>query len=289
MNNLKWAQAINHCQQAGRGYVIATIVHAQGSTPRDGGSKMVIDNQHTYDTLGGGQLEFMVCQAARELLQKNTPAQQLQPFHLAAQTNQCCGGAVTVLLECFPACDWQLTIFGGGHVAKALLAIVGELPMQVRFIDSRTGMLPEALPANCRFDLSAQPVAEVANLPANGWVLVLTHDHQLDYQLCLALLRAPRWRFLGLIGSQTKARRFQQRLKHDGISDDLLEQLVCPVGLAQVQGKRPMEVAVSIAAQLQSLYYQGTRRHKAPTESWQTIKKMLRANTDTEAQSHDAP
>ncbi len=276
MKRLNWAQAINHCQQAGRGYVIATVVQAQGSTPRDGGSKMVIDAERSYDTLGGGQLEFMVQQSAREMLVRNEAAQTLQPFHLAAQANQCCGGAVTVMLECFPACDWQLTIFGAGHVAKALLAIVGELPMQVRVIDSRPSMLDGALPANCRFDVCEDPVAEVANLPDNGWVLLLTHDHQLDYALCLALLQAPRWRFLGLIGSQTKAARFRRRLAHAGIDDDTLERMVSPVGLPEVQGKLPMEVAVSIVAQLQSLYYQNIKRPKTQTESWKTIKKLLR-------------
>ena len=43
MKHLNWSSAIQHCQQAGRGYVIATIINTQGSTPRDGGSKMVVD------------------------------------------------------------------------------------------------------------------------------------------------------------------------------------------------------------------------------------------------------
>ena len=54
----------------------------------------------------------------------------------------------------------------------------------------------------------------------------------------------------GLIGSETKATRFRNRLEKNGISSDQINRLVCPVGLQQVAGKAPLQVALSITAQL---------------------------------------
>ncbi|MCM2680216.1 xanthine dehydrogenase accessory protein XdhC [Echinimonas agarilytica] len=275
MNSLNWSDAILHCQHAGQGYVIATIIDAQGSTPRDGGSKMVIDDAHCYDTLGGGQLEFLVTQQARELLAANQSCQIMRPIPLAAEAAQCCGGNVLVMLECFAKVDWQINLFGAGHVAQALVKILAELPCQVNVIDSRAEYLQHFNAANCRVIHHADPTQTIAEYVDNSWNIIFTHDHQLDYKLCSELLRYDRWAFVGLIGSRTKAQRFHQRLKADGFEE---QYLTCPIGLPDVRGKRPMEVAVSIAAQLQSLYYQEQPRHKRKSTSWRTIKKLIGSN-----------
>ncbi|MDF3014148.1 MAG: putative xanthine dehydrogenase accessory factor XdhC, partial [Cellvibrio sp.] len=48
-----------------------------------------------------------------------------------------------------------------------------------------------------------------------------------------------------------------------------------PIGLPEVKGKLPMEVAVSIAAQLQSLYYQRVPVQSARSTSWREIKTIM--------------
>ncbi|GGA72817.1 xanthine dehydrogenase accessory protein XdhC [Neiella marina] len=272
MNPLNWSQAIVQCQQAGRGYVIATLINTQGSTPRDGGCKMVIDGEHSYDTLGGGQLEFIVIQQARELLASNRNCQLVKPIPLAAEAAQCCGGNVVVMLESFAAVDWQINLFGAGHVCQALTKILAELPCQVRVFDNRAEFDHGCYPANCRFEHCSDPVSMVAELAPSSWNIIFTHDHQLDYQLCCQLLQHQHWSFIGLIGSATKAQRFRQRLQADGFDH---QQLTCPVGLPQVRGKQPMEVAVSITAQLQSLYYQGKPRHQRNGTSWRQLRQLI--------------
>ena len=275
MNIKSWPVAVEYCARSGRRYVIATVLNTQGSTPRDGGSKMVIDPECTYDTIGGGQLEFLLVQQARELMARNESCQIIKPFPLAAEAAQCCGGNVTVMLECFAACDWQIALFGAGHVSQALTRILGELPCQTQIIDSRPELASDSLPVNCQFREVARPVEAIESLPDDTWVVIFTHDHALDYELCCELLSRDRWRFVGLIGSQTKANRFRKRLLNDGYSQSVVDRLVCPVGLPDVKGKRPMEVAVSIAAQLQSLYYQGAPKPAAKSTSWREIKHIL--------------
>ncbi len=276
MNKLNWAQAISHCQSRGQAYVIATVISTQGSTPRDGGSKMVVDAQQSYDTLGGGQLEYLIVQQARELIAQNQHCQLLKPFPLAAEAAQCCGGHVTVMLECIAAVPWQLALFGAGHVCQSLVTILAGLNCQVRIIDNRPELMQNQLPANCRYEFYADPVAAIEQLPDQTWTIVFTHNHALDFSLCAKLLRNYRWGFVGMIGSATKALRFRKRLADAGINEQLLAQLHSPIGLAQVKGKLPMEVAVSIAAQLLTLFAE-RQPAQAHSSSWREIKGLMSA------------
>lgn len=285
---MNWQEAIVLCTRQGRGYVIATVVGTQGSTPRDGGSKMVITDEATYDTLGGGQLEFLIVQQARELLVTNQTCQVLKPFPLAAEAAQCCGGHVTVMMECFAACDWPIVLFGAGHVSRALTTVLGGLPCRVEVVDNRQELMDQALreqalqeqalPDNVHYRYCEHPEQWVTSMPDSAWVVVFTHDHALDFRLCEQLLSDPRWRFFGLIGSQTKALRFRKRLEQSGHDSALIDRMVSPVGLPEVKGKRPMEVAVSIAAQLQSLYYSQKTASDKPVTTWREVKTLLKNN-----------
>ncbi len=282
MTRFNWSAAIQHCQQNGSGYVIATIINTQGSTPRDGGSKMVITTNATYDTIGGGQLEFLLVQQARELLAQNKTCQILKPVPLAAEAAQCCGGNVTVMLEAFAACTWQIALFGAGHVCQALVTILAGLPCQVRVIDNRPELMTGNLPANCRYEFYADPTEAIAQLPDDTWVIIFTHDHALDFSLCGTLLRDQRWAYAGMIGSQTKALRFRKRLTDAGFAAQAIEKIHSPIGLPEVKGKLPMEVAVSITAQLQSLYYQRVPVQSGRSTSWREIKTIMQTQKTTE-------
>lgn len=278
---LNWSAAIQHCQQSGSGYVIATIINTQGSTPRDGGSKMVVTTDATYDTIGGGQLEFLLVQQARELLAQNKTCQILKPIPLAAEAAQCCGGNVTVMLEAFAACTWQIALFGAGHVCQSLVTILAGLPCQVRVVDNRPELMTNNLPANCRYEFYADPTESIAQLPDDTWNVIFTHDHTLDFALCKTLLSDQRWAYAGMIGSQTKALRFRKRLADAGFAAQAIEKIHSPIGLPEVKGKLPMEVAVSIAAQLQNLYYQRVPVQAGRSTSWREIKTIVQVQKTT--------
>jgi xanthine dehydrogenase accessory factor len=275
MSLLNWSAAIQDCQQRGSGYVIATIINTQGSTPRNGGSKMVITADACYDTIGGGQLEFLLVQQARELLAQNKTCQLLKPIPLGAEAAQCCGGNVTVMLEAFASCTWQIALFGAGHVCQSLVTILAGLPCQVRVIDNRPELMANELPANCRYEFYADPTAAIPQLPDDVWAIIFTHDHALDFALCKTLLTDARYAYAGMIGSQTKALRFRKRLADAGFAAQQIETIYSPIGLPEVKGKLPMEVAVTIAAQLQSLYYQRVSVQSARSTSWREIKTIM--------------
>ncbi|EMV9186132.1 xanthine dehydrogenase accessory protein XdhC, partial [Escherichia coli] len=55
---MNWISALADLQQRSEASVLVTIIEERGSTPRNAGSKMVVSADKTYDTIGGGHLEF---------------------------------------------------------------------------------------------------------------------------------------------------------------------------------------------------------------------------------------
>lgn len=261
-----WFDVVSELKKQGEGFVLITILGVLGSAPRDSGTKMVVTESDCFGTIGGGHLEFKSIAIAHELLSKQQDNQQghqqghqqgkqhIEHFSLGASLGQCCGGSTSVLFECFAPCQTQIMLFGAGHVGKALTQILGDLPCQVKWVDSRGELFPAQSASNIEMITSDSPLDEIAKMPPDSYYLVMTHNHQLDFELCQALLKRDDFAFAGLIGSQTKWKRFQQRLKSRDFAAKQINKLTCPVGASSVPGKRPMEVAVSIAAQLIALY-----------------------------------
>lgn len=275
-----WSQAIAEHEKSGTSYVIATVLGTRGSTPRASGSKMVISGEHIYDTLGGGHLEFKVIEKARELLAEGKSTQAIEHFELAANLGQCCGGSAVVMLEVMVSQHMHLDIYGAGHVAHALISVLAQLPIRIRWIDSRAEVFPSTLPNNVEKVVDEEPTHQAKLAPTNTASLILTHNHQLDFDLTETILKRDDALWLGVIGSDTKAKRFKHRLQHRDFNQQQIKQMVCPVGLENVGGKLPMEVAVSIAGQLINLYQsQQTQPQKREGLQWQTLKNSLVASS----------
>jgi len=265
MRITNWYQALSQCEQQGRAYVIITLIASAGSVPRDAGTKMVVTGDSQYDTIGGGHLEHEAVTTARDLLAKGQACQQVVSTPLASKLGQCCGGAVKVLYEVMVKHQQHLAIFGAGHVAQALVPILAQLPLQIRWIDSREGFFDaqtsvhtQSLNApaiaeaydNVTAIYNDDPCEELALLPDGAKVIILTHNHQLDYSLIEAAITHASLPFIGMIGSTTKAKRFVTRLAHRGYSQQDIDKMTSPIGDLSIPGKRPIEVAVSISADI---------------------------------------
>jgi len=282
MHDLPWAEAVQQCERADEPYALVTILGCAGSTPRDTASKMVITAVNTFDTIGGGNLEFSVMQAAREKIAQNKASIEIIPFPLGGALGQCCGGNATVLIETFPSRKLPVTLFGAGHVAKALISILSGLPYRVTWIDGRQTLFPNTTAFNITPLVCQSPVEYVPSIPSGAAVIILTHNHPLDYALAEALLRQTeltemRFRYIGLIGSDTKAKRFRKRLMSSGFDETHVNQIRCPIGLSAVPGKLPMEVAVSIAGELIALHRAAEARQKQKRQglAWTDIKNTF--------------
>ena len=256
LNNpgMHWLKACQMLEQQGEAYCIATVVAYVGSVPRSSGAKMVITPACQFDTLGGGNLEFQVIAQAREGLASHQSQVAIERFSLSADLGQCCGGAVQVMFEYFHTQTPQVVIFGAGHVCQALTTVLNELPCQLTVVDSRHEWLAPLQDKGIKVELLENPIEALGQLPSNAYVIVMTQDHGLDFEITRLALEENRFAFVGLIGSQGKKQRFEFRLKEQLTDADLIHNLTCPIGHPDVKGKLPMQVAVSVAAQLIGLF-----------------------------------
>lgn len=247
---VRWSDALAECQRSGQPHVLVSVISTEGSVPRNPGSKMLVTESTLIDTLGGGNLEWHALEYARQLLSERKNAQRLQKFPLAAALGQCCGGHATLLFECFYHVSHSLWLFGAGHVGQALSRILQELPISLHWVDSRPDQFPAQLTADISTHQTDDPTHIFSQIKTNDSLLIMTHSHDQDYRLCEAALTQQHQGFIGLIGSDTKAARFRHRLRHTGFSPEEIGRIECPVGITGLGGKRPMEVAVSIAARV---------------------------------------
>ena len=275
-----WFDGINTCEGSARPYVLVTVLSAAGSTPRNAGTKMVIVDDGIYDTIGGGHLEHQAIRLARELLASGKHTQHIEHYPLSSKLGQCCGGATNLLFEVMTSHQKHLAVFGAGHVSKALIPILAQLPLQISWIDPREAMFSTQLvPNNVTIHLEEDPVDHMKGLTPGSLVLILTHNHQLDFDLVETALGLDRFPYIGMIGSDTKSRRFRTRLANKGVPENLVEKLVCPVGVSNVSGKRPIEVAVSIAGQIiQQINNEGHQDKESLKQAWiktQSLSKLI--------------
>ena len=254
--------------------VLVTVQAVEGSVPRESGAWMGIFPDVVVGTIGGGQLEFEAIGHARGLLAGAGDAQGLHRYPLGPSLGQCCGGVVHLRYERVGAAELPalrarlapvlspLALFGGGHVGRALVEVLGRLPFAVTWIDSRDEIFPEPPPANVACEHSEPVHAAVASLVPGSRVLIMSFSHAEDLDVVAACLKRQRDHgdlpYLGLIGSKTKWATFRHRLSQRGFSDSELAQVTCPIGLPGITGKEPEVIAVSVAAQLlQSISIQG--------------------------------
>ena len=154
------------------------------------------------------------------------------------------------LLEITGAQKLKLHLFGAGHVGKEVVRALAPLPFDISWLDTRPDQFPEVLPALVTKIEKNDLAGFVENCEPDAIYLVMTHSHQTDEDICYEVLKRNDMRWLGLIGSESKRRRFANRLLKRGISDDAVERLVCPIGHSGISGKRPATIAVAVAAQL---------------------------------------
>jgi xanthine dehydrogenase accessory factor len=251
--------------------VWVTVQAHRGSVPREAGAWMAVFSNTALGSIGGGHLEWQALDQARQLL-NHSSGPCTRRYALGPSLGQCCGGEVTLQFEPVTGADlprvrqqlaaqqalWPpVALFGGGHVATALVQVLANLPFRVQWLDSRDGIFPDTLPANVRAEHSDPVQGGVAGLAPEARVLIMSFSHAEDLDVVAACLLRRRLQadlpFIGLIGSRSKWAVFSHRLAERGFSAQELAQVTCPIGVAGIEGKAPGVIAVAVAAQVLQL------------------------------------
>jgi xanthine dehydrogenase accessory factor len=259
---MEWLKAVEQLRGARRAGVLVTIAAVRGHAPREPGAKMVVADDRTWGTVGGGNLEAVAIARARELVGAASPEPELLTVALSDKARfqhgvQCCGGEVVVLLEPLPVVP-AVAIFGVGHVGLELARILARHDLELHLVDSRSAqtdpqrlaVLSDAVARVHVHHVPVLPELVLGELPQGTHVLIMTHDHAEDAALCDAALRTPQLGSIGLIGSAGKWARFRRKLAEVGHTADAIERITTPIGLPDVTGKDPAAIAVSVAADL---------------------------------------
>ncbi|MDP5219074.1 xanthine dehydrogenase accessory protein XdhC [Ruegeria sp. 2205SS24-7] len=239
-----------------------SLTRVRGSSPRNEGTEMFVSVQALWGTIGGGQLEHLAIEQARDMLSAGILNRDMD-VPLGPEIGQCCGGRVELSLSRMRASDKRAAllrvgdadaapphvyVMGGGHVGRALANLFQHLPVRCILIDTRAQEI-----ALCQADVecrvSAIPEVDIMTAPKDSAFIVLTHDHGLDFLLTSAALERGDARYVGMIGSATKRTKFRNwARKHcDG---QTIEHLNCPIGASGSRDKRPSIIASFVVAEV---------------------------------------
>lgn len=245
-------EAENELVQSGAPFVAVTVVDTLGSTPQDRGAKMLVTDAGRYfGTVGGGKIEARAIQEAQQLLRDDAaPKTRFHQWSLEKDIGMTCGGIVRVYFEAFNVTRWNIVVFGAGHVANALVDILGNLDCRVTCCDTREEWLAR-LPSSPKLTkvLSTDLPAEVAKIPDGAFVVLMTMGHTTDKPILIEILRTRAFPYLGVIGSNAKAKRLKQDVRDAGLAEEMTKAFFCPVGL-EIGSNHPREIAISVAAQM---------------------------------------
>lgn len=243
--------------------VRVTVHSVKGSAPREEGAFMLVSQQAIHGTIGGGQLEYMAIDAARQMMAEGVRFQDMD-VGLGPEIGQCCGGRVMLKLEGIDdtvsasiiedekrALEWlpHVYLFGAGHVGNALARAFSLLPVRTILVDTRLSEL-ESVPEGVEARHLAMPESVVRDAPEGSAFLILTHDHSLDFLILKEVLARPGAAYAGLIGSKSKRATFAHWYKREGGADAALARLVCPMGGSAVKDKRPEVIAALTVAEV---------------------------------------
>ena len=245
-------EALNELAESGAPFVAVTVVDTMGSTPQDRGAKMLVTNEgRAFGTVGGGKIEVRCIEQAKQMLADDTsPKTRFFQWSLEKDIGMTCGGTVRVYFEAFNVTRWNIVVFGAGHVAHAVIEVLSRLDCRITCIDPREEWLSR-IPSSPRVTkvLATDMPSQVASIPDGSFVLLMTMGHTTDKPILLEILRTRTFPYLGVIGSNAKAKRLRQDILDAGLPPEATKAFLCPVGL-DIGSNHPHEIAVSVAAQM---------------------------------------
>lgn len=238
------------------------LTRVRGSSPRNEGTEMFVTPTALWGTIGGGQLEFMIINAARDMLRDGALHRDMD-VPLGPEIGQCCGGRVELSLTRMRASDKRAAtdravqhrdalphvyVLGAGHVGRALANQFQHLPVRCILIDTRADEIDQCS-ADVETRVSAIPESDIWGAPAGSAFIVLTHDHGLDFLLTTTALDRHDAAYVGMIGSATKRAKLRN-WAHKHCDGQSIEHLNCPIGASGSRDKRPSVIAAFVVAEV---------------------------------------
>ncbi len=246
-------EQIGRLVEQGRRAVLVTVAETYSGSPGKEGFKLLVTSDGTVTgTVGGGAVEHQAIEEAKKLLtiRKN----RILPITLKDEGMEC-GGKMTLFFEYIEG-KRNFILFGGGHIGRALKPVLESAGFRVTVFDSR----PEAEDYFIKVKDSGNTGGRIIigdynklstikdEIEKADFCFIATHGHNYDFTVLSQLLNLKKtFKYVGMIGSKTKAAVLFKKLEKEGHS--IPDYLYSPAGI-KIGGDTAGEIAISISAEV---------------------------------------
>ena len=233
-------------------FVTVTLLDIDGSPPRvDGVKALVTADGLEWGALGGGKIEAIAIEYARETLKTHRGTTcKLVTWNLRTDIGIKRDGEAKLSFEIHNRGEWNIAVFGADHVAQTLIPMLVRLHCRVTCVDPRAEWIAKLADHPKLSKLTPDdPSSLVAQFPANTFFVLINRGHAADLPVLTEILSTRHAPYIGVIGSTEKAKMLKRKLTAAGISPERQQAYVCPIGLP-LGNNTPAEISFSIIAQL---------------------------------------
>ena len=232
---------------------LVTITEATGSTPRKSGTIMGVFKDELLGTIGGGKIESVVINKARELLISGVSESFEYNLTTTDELKMNCGGTMKGYIKVFSPFP-KLLICGAGHIGQKLFKVAKTLDFDLKIIDDREELkvdVPELTLGDFREILTKELI------DANTYIVIVTRGHLLDEEV-LNLVKNRGAKYIGIIGSKRKITALKETLEKN---EEIRDNIFAPIGLRLSNGT-PEEIAIEILAEILKIKNSGELVHR---------------------------
>lgn len=257
-------QKLNELRQQGKDVVLVTVTEKEGMGPADVGKKMLVAEDNTaFGTVGGGSIEYYAREKCKEILKSResfTEKYILNDKDIKIDDGSvvlpmACGGKVTLFYE-FIGPKQYVYIFGAGHCGAALAKLLKPLGFFTTIIDNRPDVIAKLDDsADIKVVEGFAQYIQKHRIPDDRYIVVSTPSHLYDFDVLDKIFELKiKPKYFGMLCSKKKIGDYLKRAYEIHGKDIDLSNFYSPIGL-QTGGDSPEEVAISIAAEILSIYY----------------------------------
>lgn len=161
----------------------------------------------------------------------------------------------------------RVFIFGGGHVAHALVPVLTRLGFDCVVADDRMEFAnAERFPEAKTVVVDYNAVPPDLGITSDDYICIMTRGHLADYEVQRQIMEYQP-QYVGVIGSQAKLAFVKDKLIAAGITEEAIDRCYAPIGLP-ISAATPEEIAVSVAAELIAVRACREGRGKANARQW---------------------
>jgi xanthine dehydrogenase accessory factor len=238
-----WLNQLNKAVEKKSDYMVITVIDTD-LQKQISSSKLVYYKNEKNELILRGAKKVDI----DELFKSLGLAKTNEKFTCPVQLNE----GDSICIENFAYSQQQaVALFGAGHISRALMPILTQLPITIYWIDDRKAQFDYYEGEKSKINIVCDDMPDaVLDLPKNIYCMIITYSHNLDFEICEQIMLRDSFCYLGVIGSEIKGKQFRDRFINKGLPINLVEKLICPIGVKHKYIKSPVSIAVSIATDL---------------------------------------